>query len=148
MGGDRLLDDVDSALLAGLRADGRRSYLQLAADAGVSPYTARRRVQHLLDTGVARVAVRVNRDVVEGARQAVIGLSVEGSTDPVLEAAGALVGLDGVVPCTGVYDVLAWVSFQDERELLRVVSEDIRALRGVRRAEVFFPLRTVKDTRG
>lgn len=92
--------------------------------------------------------MRVNRDVVEGARQAVIGLSVEGSTDPVLEAAGALVGLDGVVPCTGVYDVLAWVSFQDERELLRVVSEDIRALRGVRRAEVFFPLRTVKDTRG
>lgn len=147
MSGDRSLDDVDSALLAGLRADGRRSYRHLAADAGVSPYTARRRVRHLLDTGVARVAVRVNRDAVEGTRQAVIGLSVEGSTDPVLAAAGAALGLDGVMPCAGAYDALAWVSFQDERELLRVVSEEIRPLRGVRRAEVFFPLRTVKDTR-
>ncbi|WP_410813484.1 Lrp/AsnC family transcriptional regulator [Micromonospora sp. 067-2] len=148
MSGDRLIDEVDSVLLASLRADGRRSYLQLAADAGVSPHTARRRVHHLLDTGVARVAVRVNRDVVNGERLAVVGLSVVGGTDQVLEAAEALVRLDSVVLCTGRYDMLVWVSFRNENDLLRVMNEDIRALPGVRSAEVFLTLRTVKDTRG
>jgi len=46
------MDELDSALLAALQADGRRSNRELAAELGVAPSTALERVRSLRQRGV------------------------------------------------------------------------------------------------
>ncbi|MCP9271520.1 Lrp/AsnC family transcriptional regulator [Mycolicibacterium arenosum] len=89
------MDELDSAILAALQADGRRSNRELAAELGVAPSTALERVRALRQRGVltgvhyaadpamlgrpvqAMVTVRLrpqSREIVQGFRDFVIRL--------------------------------------------------------------------------
>lgn len=89
------MDELDSAILAALQADGRRSNRELAAELGVAPSTALERVRALRQRGVltgvhyvadpaalgrpvqAMVTVRLrpqSREIVQGFRDFVIKL--------------------------------------------------------------------------
>ena len=89
------MDELDSAILAALQADGRRSNRELAAEFGVAPSTALERVRALRQRGVlsgvhyvvppamlgrpvqAMITVRLrpqSREIVQGFRDFVIQL--------------------------------------------------------------------------
>ena len=54
------LDALDRTLVGLLRADGRSSYAELAAQVGLSPAATRTRVRNLLDWGVIRIVAMIN----------------------------------------------------------------------------------------
>ncbi|MEV6611489.1 AsnC family transcriptional regulator [Kutzneria sp. NPDC051319] len=68
--------DVDEALIAGLTADGRASYTDLAAGAGTSAVTARRRVDALVRGASMRLAIEVDLALLGVHGEAMLWLNV------------------------------------------------------------------------
>jgi DNA-binding Lrp family transcriptional regulator len=133
------LTPVDHALVEALQRDGRRTFKQLAADAGVTEKTARRRVLSLLESGTIHItAVTDPRSLGYGAA-ALLGLTLDGS-EPASAVAERLVELpasDYVVVSAGRFALFLELFCRDAAELSAVVDHQVRALPGVGSIEVF-----------
>jgi DNA-binding Lrp family transcriptional regulator len=113
----------DTRILVELGLDGRASYASLAAAAGVSEATARRRVNRLIDTGTVILRAEVASHL-SGWRVPVI-LTVDAPTDRLAETAAAiarlrpvrlcatLAGSPAIVVTAWLRDVAAIRSFED-----------------------------------
>lgn len=75
-----------------------------------------------------------------------VALTVDGPTGPVTEALVGMNEISYVVECAGRYDVLCEAVCADDHELLELVSTRLRALPGVRRAEILVYLALRKQT--
>ena len=87
-----LLDDVSKAIIEQLQQDGRRSYAAIGKAVGLSEAAVRQRVQRLSEGGVMQVVAVTDPLELGFARQAMIGIRVDGDLEPV---ADALVGPRG-----------------------------------------------------
>ncbi len=140
------LDEVSKAIIDQLQQDGRRSYAAIGKVVGLSEAAVRQRVQRLTDSGVMQVVAVTDPMELGFARQAMVGVRVTGSPEPVADAIAALDEVDYVVVTAGSYDVLAEVVAESDEHLLEVVSERIRAIEGVLTVETFMYLRLRKQT--
>src|SRR5689334_10582306 len=86
----QVLDDVSKAIISQLQQDGRRSYAAIGKVVGLSEAAVRQRVQRLTDSGVMQVVAVTDPMELGFARQALIGIKVRGSVDPVADALAAL----------------------------------------------------------
>ena len=73
---------------------------------GLSEAAVRQRVQRLLDAGVMQVVAVTDPLELGFARQAMIGIRVQGPLEPVADALAALPEVDYVVVTAGSYDLL------------------------------------------
>src|SRR3954452_7181535 len=80
------LDDVSKAIIEQLQQDGRRAYARIGKAVGLSEAAVRQRVQRLNDGGVMQIVAVTDPMELGFARQAMIGLSVEGPLEPVADA--------------------------------------------------------------
>jgi Lrp/AsnC family transcriptional regulator, regulator for asnA, asnC and gidA len=77
---------------------------------------------------------------------AMVGISVEGQArGQVAEAVGRLPEVSYLVHVAGRFDLLAEVVCEDHDHLLRLLSEDLAAIDGVRATETFMYLRLLKE---
>jgi Lrp/AsnC family transcriptional regulator for asnA, asnC and gidA len=140
------VDDVGKRLIEELQQDGRRSYAALAKTVGLSEAAVRQRVQRMVDSGLMQVVAVTDPLQVGFHRQAMIGLRVEGDLVRVADEIAKIDEVDYVVITAGSFDILLELVCEDDGHLLRVLSERIRTLPGVRDTETFVYLKLAKQT--
>jgi Lrp/AsnC family transcriptional regulator for asnA, asnC and gidA len=141
-----LADDVNKKIIEELQQDGRRSYAALAKSVGLSEAAVRQRVQRLIDAGVMQVVAVTDPMQVGFARQAMIGVRVDGDLVAAADRLAEIDEVDYVVITAGSFDILLEVVCEDDDHLLRLLSERIRGLPGVRDTETFVYLKLTKQT--
>jgi Lrp/AsnC family transcriptional regulator for asnA, asnC and gidA len=139
------LDDVSKAIIEQLQEDGRQSYATIAKRVGLSEAAVRQRVQRLLDSGVMQIVAVTDPLQVGFRRQAMIGIRVDGDLTPVGEALTRMPEVDYVVTTAGSFDLLVEVVCEDDDQLLRLLTKQIRVLPGVLTTETFVYLKLNKQ---
>ena len=142
-----VLDDLDKAIIACLQLDGRRPYAQIGRQLKVPEATVRQRAERLISRRVVQI-VGVTDPLAMGFQQpALIGLNVEPSR---LESiAGQIAELEEVtylVVTAGRFDLVCEVVCADNDHLLRVLTERLAAVKGIRSTETLVELRFVKES--
>jgi Lrp/AsnC family transcriptional regulator for asnA, asnC and gidA len=141
-----IIDDVSKAIIEQLQQDGRRSYAAIGKAVGLSEAAVRQRVQRLIENGVMQIVAVTDPLQLGFARQAMIGINVDGQLDPVAEELGTIDEIDYVVMTAGGFDLLCEVVCESDRHLLELLSNRIRAVPGVRTTETFMYLKLTKQT--
>ena len=140
------LDEISKRIIEQLQEDGRRPYAAIGKAVGLSEAAVRQRVQRLLDAGVMQIVAVTDPLQLGFARQAMIGINVDGQLDPVAEQLGKIDEIDYVVMTAGGFDLLCEVVCESDSHLLELLSTRIRAVPGVRSTETFMYLRLTKQT--
>lgn len=139
------LDQLDMAIIGTLQRDSRQTAADLAASLGTSKPTILRRMKRLHDEGVIRLVTMV--DPMALGYGVVVSTGLKASPDRIMEVAEAVGNhrnVHSVALCTGRYDVLAWITFRDRREMMDVLSGELGKIRGIRSMETVTSLKTVK----
>ncbi len=144
--GGTVLDATSKAIIEQLQADGRRPYAAIGKAVGLSEAAVRQRVQRLIESGVMQIVAVTDPLQLGFARQAMIGINVEGPLDGVADELAQMPEIDYVVVTAGSFDVLAEIVCESDEQLLEVLSSRIRMLPGVRSTETFVYLRLRKQT--
>jgi Lrp/AsnC family transcriptional regulator for asnA, asnC and gidA len=140
------LDKVSKAIIEQLQQDGRRSYAAIGKVVGLSEAAVRQRVQRLIDAGVMQIVAVTDPLELGFARQAMIGLNVEGELEGIADQLAAMDEVEYVVITAGSFDILAEVVCESDAHLLGVLSTRIRAIPGVKTTESFVYLKLRKQT--
>jgi len=140
------VDDTSRAIIEQLQADGRRSYAAIGQAVGLSEAAVRQRVQKLTDAGVMQIVAVTDPMQVGFARQAMIGIGVNGDVEAVAAKLARIPEVDYLVVTAGSWDILAEVVVEDDDHLLQVVNRHIRSLEGVVRTESWLYLKLAKQT--
>lgn len=143
------LTDVDHALVAALVPDGRAGYAELAARAGTSESTARRRVEHMCRTRALGVDLDVEPAAFGFPVQARLWMSVRPSA--LAEVGAALAGHPETyfaAAITGPSNLVASITCRGSGDLYRYLTERVGSLDGVLTVESAPVLRTVKRVAG
>ncbi len=141
------LDDLDKAIIQCLQLDGRRPYAQIGRQLKVPEATVRQRAERLIARGVVQI-VGVTDPLAMGFQQpALIGLKVEpGRLEAIAELIGALDEVTYLVVTAGRFDLVCEVVCEDNDHLLRVLTERLAEIEGIRSTETLVELRFVKES--
>ena len=140
------LDDVSKAIIEQLQQDGRRSYAAIGKVVGLSEAAVRQRVQRLVEGGVMQVVAVTDPLELGFARQAMVGVKVQGPLEAVADELTALDEVDYVVVTAGSFDILVEVVCETDEHLLDLLSNRIRSIEGVVATETFMYLSLRKQT--
>lgn len=134
----REIDGMDVRIIRSLSEDGRKPFLQVAEELGVSEGQVRLRFKNLSDTGTVSVIALINPMSLEFRSMAWVGINVAAghSVKDVADALARLANTTYIVICAGRYDILTEFICQTDRELLDVIDQSVRSLQGVARLEV------------
>ncbi|WP_432926801.1 Lrp/AsnC family transcriptional regulator [Microbispora sp. CA-135349] len=139
------LSGEDRALLRVLARDGRAGFGELAAAAGCSQTTARRRLEQLRGGGALRFDVEIPAQALGYHAEAWLWMKVEPRALTAVGAAMAGHGeADMVAATTGPTNLMAAVTCRDTRALYRYLTERVATLDGVREVETAPVIRTLK----
>jgi Lrp/AsnC family transcriptional regulator, regulator for asnA, asnC and gidA len=140
------VDAVDRRIVAALQRDGRRPFTSIADELGVSEATVRQRVARLQAAGIMQVVAVTDPMTLGYKTMAMVGISVDGGAlGRVAEAVRRLPEVSYLVLTAGSFDMLAEVVCEDNDHLLRVLSEDLAGVDGVRQTQAFMYLRLLKE---
>jgi Lrp/AsnC family transcriptional regulator for asnA, asnC and gidA len=142
-----VLDDLDKAIIKALQLDGRRPYAQIGRQLKVPEATIRQRAERLITRGVVQI-VGVTDPLAMGFQQpALIGLKVDpGRMDAVAEEIAALEEVTYVVITAGRFDMVCEVVCEDNDHLLKVLTDRLAEIDGIRWTETLVELRFVKES--
>jgi Lrp/AsnC family transcriptional regulator, regulator for asnA, asnC and gidA len=141
------LDDLDKAIIKCLQLDGRRPFAQIGRELKVPEATVRQRAERLISRGVVQV-VGVTDPLAMGFQQpALIGLKVEpGRLERIADEIAAFDEVTYVVITAGRFDLFCEVVCEDNEHLLRVLTERLAEIKGIRSTETLVELRFVKES--
>ncbi|MGI8659136.1 MAG: Lrp/AsnC family transcriptional regulator [Candidatus Limnocylindria bacterium] len=142
-----VLDDLDKSIIQCLQLDGRRPYAQIGRQLKVPEATVRQRAERLIGRGVVQI-VGVTDPLAMGFQQpALIGLKVEaGRLTEIAERIAELDEVTYLVITAGRYDLVCEVVCEDNDHLLRVLTDRLAAIDGIRSTETLVELRFVKES--
>jgi Lrp/AsnC family transcriptional regulator for asnA, asnC and gidA len=141
-----LLDELNKAIIEELQRDGRKSYAAVGEAVGLSEAAVRQRVIRLTEAGIMQIVAVTDPLQLGFARQAMIGIRVEGDLEHVASKLEAMEEVDYVVITAGRFDLLLEVVCVDDDHLLEVINRRIRAVSGVRDTEAFVYLKLRKQS--
>ena len=141
-----VLDATSKAIIEQLQDDGRRPYAAIGKAVGLSEAAVRQRVQRLIDNGVMQIVAVTDPLEVGFARQAMIGIQVEGPVGAVADELAGMAEIDYVVVTAGSFDVMAEVVCESDEHLLEIISRQIRGIPGVAGTETLVYLKLRKQT--
>ena len=141
------LDDLDKSIIKCLQLDGRRPYAQIGRQLKVPEATVRQRAERLISRGIVQV-VGVTDPLAMGFQQpALIGLCVDpGKLDKIAEQIAALDEVTYLVVTAGRFDLVCEVVCEDNEHLLRVLTDRLADIDGIRSSETLVELRFVKES--
>ncbi|MBC3191113.1 AsnC family transcriptional regulator [Pseudonocardia sp. C8] len=128
------LDEIDRALVAALRRDGRTPNVELAKLVGVSEKTVRSRIARLVGEHGLTVTARLS-DPAQRSRMVYLLLTEPGRRFGVAEFLAAQSEVDQVQLITGSADVMVSASFPDDAAALRFQVQVVEGHPGVRSAQ-------------
>ena len=142
-----VLDDLDKAIIRCLQQDGRRPYARIGRELKVPEATVRQRAERLISRRIVQI-VGVTDPLAMGFQQpALIGLKVEAAKlDQIAEKIAALDEVTYLVVTAGRFDLMCEVVCEDNDHLLRVLTEDLAKIGGIRSTETMVELRFVKES--
>ncbi|GIF05655.1 Lrp/AsnC family transcriptional regulator [Actinoplanes siamensis] len=143
---DTGLDEINKQIIDHLQRDGRMSYATLAKTIGLSEAAVRQRVQRLLDNGLMQIVAVTDPLTLGFARQAMVGLRVNGDLREIADKLAAIPEVDYVVICAGRYDLLVELVCTDDAHLLDLLNDKVRAIEGVCAVDTFMYLKLAKQT--
>ena len=137
-------DDLDKALTALLRADGRASISALAKHLDVARGTVQNRLDRLLDAGaILGFTARVREDYEGESIRAIMMIEVAGkSTTQVIKKLRGLPELRSLHTTNGHWDLVAEISVEDLAAFDRVLRE-VRVIDGIANSETSLLLTSV-----
>ena len=141
-----ILDELDRALIALLQEDARTSYHDLGTTLGVSPSTARRRVERLIDGGVIKAVVVPDWPKLGFSFVALVGISVELSK--LRDVGRGLSSMDEVTwvgMTTGAFDLVAQIILPRNKDITRFITERIAPIDGIRNMETLMVPEWIKS---
>jgi Lrp/AsnC family transcriptional regulator for asnA, asnC and gidA len=141
-----VLDDVSKAIIEQLQQDGRRSYAAIGKVVGLSEAAVRQRVQRLIDSGVMQVVAVTDPLELGFARQAMVGVTIQGPVEEVADQIVELDEVDYVVITAGSFDLLVEAVCESDEHLLELLSHKIRTIPGVESTQTFMYLKLKKQT--
>ena len=118
------VDDIDHSLLRLLRADGRRTYSDMAGRVGLSVAAVKRRVDRLREIGVITgFTVQVDHGRLGWGIEAFTELRYRGTTGPkeIVASATGIPEVQAVFTIAGDPDALLWVRARDIAHLQDVI---------------------------
>ena len=141
------LDDLDKSIIQCLQLDGRRPYAQIGRQLKVPEATVRQRAERLIRRGIVQV-VGVTDPLAMGFQQpALIGLCVDpAKLDQIAEQIAALDEVTYLVVTAGRFDLVCEVVCEDKEHLLRVLTDRLADIDGIRSSEPLVLLRFVKES--
>lgn len=141
------LDDLDKAIIRCLQADGRRPYAQIGRELKVPEATVRQRAERLISRGIVQI-VGVTDPLAMGFQQpALIGLKVEpGKLAKIADEIAALDEVTYLVVTAGRFDLVCEVVCEDNEHLLRMLTDRLASIDGIRSTETLVELRFVKES--
>jgi Lrp/AsnC family transcriptional regulator for asnA, asnC and gidA len=140
------VDPVDRRIVTALQRDGRRRFTSIAKELGLSEAAVRQRVARLQAAGVMQVVAVADPMALGYRAMAMVAISVDGrALNQVAEAVRGLPEVSYLVLTAGSFDMLAEVVCEDNDHLLRLLSEDLAGIEGVRETETFMYLRLLKE---
>lgn len=143
------MDDIDRKIIAHIQADGRASYADIGASAGLSVSAVNERLKKLQASGAiegygARISAKS------------VGLDVLAFVEVLLERPehdapfrAAMLAMPAVQEChhvTGEWSYLLKVRVTDTGVLERFLSEQLKTLPGIARSHTVIALSSVKET--
>jgi len=142
-----VLDDLDKSIIKCLQQDGRRPYAQIGRQLKVPEATVRQRAERLISRGIVQV-VGITDPLAMGFQQpALIGLKVEaGKLEKIAEQIAALDEVTYLVVTAGRFDLVCEVVCEDNDHLLRVLTDRLAEIDGIRSTETLVELRFVKES--
>ena len=140
-----MTDAVGKRIIELLQQDGRRPFVSIAAEVGLSEGAVRQRVQRLIDTGVMQIVAVTDPLVVGFTRQAMIGIKTQGDVSPVAARLCEIPQIDYVVTTAGSFDLLVEVVCEGDAELLDVLMTQIRTIPEITHTETFVYLKLNKQ---
>jgi Lrp/AsnC family transcriptional regulator, regulator for asnA, asnC and gidA len=140
------IDPVSKAIIEQLQQDGRRSYSAIAQSVGITEADARQRVRDLMDSGVMQIVAVTDPLQLGFARQAMLGIVVDGDRRVVAAKIAQVDEVDYVVVTAGDFDVLAEVVGVSDAHLLELVTARIRPIPGVMSIHTFLYEELQKQT--
>jgi len=140
------VDPVDRRIVAALQRDGRRPFTVIARELGISEAAVRQRVARLQTAGVMQVVAVADPMTLGYKTMAMVAISVDGrARKQAAEAVRRLPEVSYLVLTAGSFDMLAEVVCEDNDHLLRLLSEDLARIDGVRETQTFMYLRLLKE---
>lgn len=142
------MDDLDSALIAALKRDGRASLSELATDLGVTRTTVRSRMARMIAEGeIAGFTVLTRADVATNPVRGLTMLGIEGQgTDRIMARLSAMAEVRAVHTTNGSWDLIVEIGTETLEAFDRVLFA-VRKLDGVRRSETSLLLSTRRPVR-
>jgi Lrp/AsnC family transcriptional regulator, regulator for asnA, asnC and gidA len=142
-----VLDDLDKAIIRCLQLDGRRPYAQIGRELKVPEATVRQRAERLISRRVVQV-VGVTDPLAMGFQQpALIGIRVDpAKLEQIAAKIAELEEVTYLVVTAGRFDLMCEVVCEDNEHLMRVLTEDLAKIRGIRSTETMVELRFVKES--
>ena len=139
------IDHLDMALIAALGQDGRRSFVDLSGDLGLSETAVSRRLNALLASRQLSFATLVNPVLLGFGLEAFLHLRVELSDlESVAVALAGRPEIRYVSATAGYSDVICEAVFRDNDALYDFLTRHVGMLKGVRHVEVDTELTTIK----
>ncbi len=128
------LDDVDNAIIALLREDGRMPYRAIAKSVGVTEATVRSRVRRLEESDTMRVVAVTDIGAAGYDMLLAIGVQVESrSPEDVARELAEIREVFSVNVVVGTHDVEILVVAQDQDALHELITRRLATIPGVRR---------------
>ncbi|OZG59547.1 MULTISPECIES: Lrp/AsnC family transcriptional regulator [Bifidobacterium] len=135
------LDETNKRIVTLLQEDGRRSYVSIGKEIGLSEAAVRLRVQRMLDDGIMQIVAVTNPMDVGFKRQAMVGITVNGDIEYVARELKEISQIDYVIITAGRFDILAEIFAEDDESMLELVNRHIRKIDGIDRTELFTYMR-------
>jgi Lrp/AsnC family transcriptional regulator, regulator for asnA, asnC and gidA len=132
------LDQIDRQIINLLQGDARASYQKIGKALGLSPSTARRRVERLLETDTLRLVAVPSWPKLGYNLTALVALSVE--LNRLKEVGERLRGMDEIcfiAFTTGGFDLVAQLVLPANEDYVDFVTERIAPIEGVRSLQTF-----------
>ena len=143
------MDDLDHAIVAMLREDGRRPYTEIAQALDVSEGTVRNRVARLLDERVLQIVGLIDPQKLGYDAPAMIGVSVQSADlESVAARIAAFPEVSYLIMVSGEYDLMVEVMCRDREHLAAFLNQQLRRVPGVIRTTTYMILGTYKMAYG
>jgi DNA-binding Lrp family transcriptional regulator len=138
-------DELDERIARHLQADGRLTWNRLGDLCGVSPITARRRTESMMQSGALRLRAVVEPEAIDLPVDAFISLNVNPTH---LSHAGELLAQHPsvlmIAATTGDRNLCGEVALESDAALYTFISETVGGLPGLQLADVAVTLQTLK----
>ncbi len=146
---DEKMDDLDRKIIELLQKDGRASNAQIAREVGVSEGTVRRRLRHLIQSEIIRVAAIPDPEKIGFNTVALVGIQTDPNmVDEVASNLAKLSETQYVSLTTGSFDIFVWAALPSSEELGNFLRNKVGVTPGIRRTETFVNLVIIKKGYG